>query len=123
MTTRKKPTVETLTMKRMGEFMINATGPTHCGIAEDLVIKYDMTCVCSTTLDQRGFLFEQLNVDKFFQSLRKTKLSCEKLTMNCVKQLMKQIKQENPVCEIHRVELTLSPEPHKAAMTYHWTAE
>lgn len=123
MTTRKKPVEETLTMNRNGEFLINATGPTHCGVAEDLVIKYNMVCVCSTKLDTRGFLFEQLNVDKFFQSLKKTRLSCEKLTMSCVKQLMKQIKSENPACVIHRVDLTLSPEPHKAAMTYCWRSD
>lgn len=124
MTTRKKPVEETLTMNRNGEFMINATGPTHCGVAEDLVIKYNMVCVCSAaSLDRRGFLFEQLRVDKFFQDLRKTRLSCEKLTMSCVKKLMKQIKEENPSCIIHRVDLTLSPEPHKAAMTYCWRSD
>lgn len=120
MPTDTKPT---LTLNRKGEFKINATGPNHCGITENLTVRYDMTAVCGTSLGPRGILFEQLNVDKYFQSIRRTQLSCEKLTMSCLNFLVKMIRRENPICNLQRLELTLSPEPFKAAMTYHWEPE
>src|SRR6266850_2102640 len=102
----KKTRRELLTMDRTGEFHIWAYGPTHCGVNNDMLIKYRMTCECTTHTDSRGFLFEQINVDNYFKSLTKTKMSCEKLTMSCVKDLIKMIKKENPICKILRMDLT-----------------
>lgn len=107
-----------LTMNRTGEFQIVATGQNHCGIAEKLKIKYAMVCDCLPTLDTRGFLFDQLNIDSYFQNLKRSKVSCEKLVMKCVADLHKLILKENPGCRITRIQLMLSPAPHAATMTY-----
>ena len=110
----------TLIMDRQGEFRIRAYGPNHCGTVEDLLIKYQMICECSTRLDTRGFLFDQINVDNFFQAIRKSQLSCERLVIQSTRKLVKAIRLENPKCEIKRVKLTLSPAPFMARMTYEW---
>jgi hypothetical protein len=116
----RKSSQHKLTMDRSGEFRIHAFGPSHCGIDEDLKIKYRMVCECQPKLDNRGFLFDQINVDMFFQSIKRSKLSCERLTVRCVRQLVQAIKLENPSCQINKVELTLSPAPFMASMTYAW---
>ena len=109
-----------LTMNRQGEFTIYTYGDSHCGTMTNqfLPVKYHMVCECETTLDPRGFLFEQVGVDKFFQNLKKTKLSCEKLTISCCKQLVSLIKKDNPICKVRSIKLTLSPSPFMASMTY-----
>lgn len=118
----KAPQRELLTMDRSGEFKIKATGDHHCGTEEDLYIRYNMICECTVKTDHRGFLFDQVNVDNFFQSIKRSTLSCEKLTIQCAKKLLKLIAAENPVCEILRMELTLAPKPYAASMTYAWAA-
>ena len=122
MTTTVAKTKQLLTMDRSGEFHIKTYGPNHCGISNNVAVKYMMNCECAAHLDSRGFLFEQLNVDSYFQSLRKTKMSCEKLTISCVKDLIKMIRAENHTCHILRMELTLSPAPFAAAMKYTWVS-
>lgn len=107
-------------MDREGEFRIRAEGPNHCGVDTNLLIKYQMKCLCTSKLDKRGFLFDQINVDRYFQSIKRSKRSCEKLTQMCLNDLRKMIMEENPVCEILKMELTLSPAPHKASMTFTW---
>lgn len=110
----------TLTMDRQGEFKIRATGPNHCGVVEDLDIKYRMLCECQALLDRRGFLFDQINVDNYFKNIRRSRLSCEKLTQRCVAELVQLIRAENPKCVIRKVDLTLSPAPFLASMTVSW---
>ena len=111
---------KTLTMDRRGEFNIHTLGNSHCGLLDNLDIKYRMICECSPVLDSRGFLFDQINIDNFFKSIKRSKLSCERLTVQCVQRLVKAIRLENPKCEIHSVKLTLSPAPFLASMTYRW---
>jgi hypothetical protein len=110
----------TLTMNRQGEFSVLTTGDSHCGTFTDefLRVKYHMICECENVLDERGFLFEQVNVDNFFKNMKKTTLSCEKLTISCCKKLVTMIRKDNPVCKIRSIELTLSPFPFAASMTY-----
>jgi len=107
-------------MDRRGQFNVETYGKNHCGIVRHLDIQYRMLCQCTTKLDGRGFLFDQINVDNYFQSIHKTSLSCERLTMRCVRDLLKSIRLENPGCSINRMKLTLSPAPFLASMTYHW---
>jgi hypothetical protein len=111
---------KTLKMDRSGEFRLYAYGPNHCGVDQDITVKYRMVCLCSPKLDSRGFLFDQVNVDKFFQNIKRSKRSCESLTVACVRDLLKEIRKENPRCEILKMELTLAPEPFAASMTYSW---
>jgi hypothetical protein len=111
---------KTLTMNRQGEFKIHTIGDSHCGTFtdQDLPVKYHMICVCETTTDERGFLFEQVGVDQFFQSIKWTKMSCERLTMSCAEKILTLIHKDNPKCKVRSIELTLSPFPYAASMTY-----
>ena len=109
-----------LTMNRQGEFSIRTFGPIHCGVAENLTIKYHMICECESRLDSRGFLFDQINVDNYFKRMKRSKLSCEKMTVKCVRDLVKLIRTENPTCVVRKINLTLSPQPFMASMTYTW---
>jgi hypothetical protein len=111
---------ETLTMNRQGEFQVKTFGNNHCGLAKVLDIKYHMICVCTTDLDRRGFLFDQVNVDNYFKSIRQTELSCEQLVLNCSKNLILMILEENPEVKVRSIDLTLSPAPFLASMTHGW---
>lgn len=113
-------TKKTLEMTRGGEFNIHTYGNNHCGVDEEFKIRYHLKCRCSPKLDRRGFLFDQLNVQSFFESIKKTKLSCEQLTVQCLEQLLEHILAENPGCQIYGMELTLSPAPFMASMTHAW---
>ena len=110
----------TLTLKRDGEFTIHTTGDSHCGTFTngELTVKYHLNCICESTIDKRGFLFEQVSVDNFFKNMKRTTMSCEKLTISCAKKLVTLIHKDNPVCRIRSIDLTLSPYPHAASMTY-----
>lgn len=107
-------------MNRQGEFSIFTTGDSHCGTLTNqfLPVRYHMICECEKVLDTCGFLFEQVNVDKFFKNLKRTKLSCERLTISCCKKLVTLIKKDNPICRVRSIKLTLSPSPFQASMTY-----
>lgn len=113
---------ELLTMDRAGEFHVWAHGPNHCGTDNNLTVKYKMTCECTAKTNARGFLFDQINIDNYFKAITKTKLSCERLTMKCLKDLISLIRKENPSCKILRMDLTLSPSPHLASMKYSWVS-
>jgi hypothetical protein len=113
-------TRETLTMNRSGEFQVKTLGDHHCGLAKILDVKYHMVCVCTTDLDRRGFLFDQVNVDNYFKSIRQTEMSCEQLVLNCSKSLILMILEENPQVKVHSIDLTLSPAPFLASMTHGW---
>ena len=109
-----------LIMNRQGDFKILTTGDSHCGTLtnEHLPVKYQLICECENILDNRGFLFEQVSVDKFFKNMKRTTLSCEKLTISCCKKLVTLIRRDNPICRIRSIKLTLSPYPYQASMTY-----
>lgn len=109
-----------LTMDRQGEFPLYAYGANHCGVENNITVKYRMLCVCDTILDRRGFLFDQINVDNYFQAIKRSRLSCERLAVKCVEDLRRMIRVENPTCVVRRMELTLSPQPFKASMTRTW---
>lgn len=114
------PRLKTLTMNRSGEFNIFTTGDSHCGTFtnQNLQVRYTMVCECENILDPRGFLFEQVNIDNFFKNMKRTTLSCEKLTISCCKKLVTLIRKDNPACRIRSIKLTLSPFPFQASMTY-----
>lgn len=109
-----------LTMNREGSFVIKTYGPNHCGVGSKIAIRYSLVCECRPTLDHRGFLFDQLNVDRYFKEIKRTSLSCERLVMRCTHDLIAQIRAENKGCQIDRMQLTLSPEPFAASMIYIW---
>lgn len=111
---------KTMEMMRGGDFDLHTYGDSHCGTAEEFKVRYNLKCLCSPVLDSRGFLFDQLNIQSFFESIQKTSLSCEQLTIVCLEQLLDHILAENPTCQIHTMELTLSPAPYLASMKHTW---
>jgi hypothetical protein len=120
MGTRKA--TETLILKRRGEFRIQQNGDSHCGVhnLNGILVRYEVVAECEYVLDDRGFLFEQRNIDNFFQSLRSTRKSCEVLTKKTARALAKMIMEENPVCIIRKLTVNLMPAPYMADMTYIW---
>ena len=115
--------IEKLTIVRSGQFHIHTYGSHHCGTGESFDIRYHLTAICSPKLDKRGFEFDQVNIDKFFQTVKRTSMSCEKLTETLLGKLRRHILQENPLCLIHNMELSLSPQPFMASMGATWVNE
>lgn len=105
-------------MRRSGSFALQAMGPNHCGVEERLTIEYEVFVRCGARLDRRGFLFDQLTVAHFFESIGSSTLSCEQLAEHCARKLLERIHQENPDCEIHILRVRLSPAPFAASMEF-----
>lgn len=118
---KKETTKKQLRLVRGGEFGIQTYGDNHCGTTDAFKIRYHLTCECGNKLDNRGFLFDQINIQNFFESIGRTQLSCELLTIKCLEQLLGHILAENPTCQIYKMELTLSPEPFAASLTHSWS--
>jgi hypothetical protein len=120
---KKKRVFETLTLRREGEFTLHTYGDNHCGVeSPNQKIRYYFEAVCTTKLDKRGFLFDQLTVDAFFKKQTHTSKSCERLVILYSKLLRRLIKKENPECEILETRLELKASPYLASMTCHWIA-
>lgn len=108
-------------LQRAGEFSVMTRGDNHCGTKPNLKVRYEVKCTCGeNSLDSRGFLFDQMKIDKFFQEQRVTELSCEQFCMQVSRKLYKQIKSENGACDILKFEATLSPEPFAASITFEY---
>lgn len=110
--------MKTLTMRRKGEFTVSTFGANPCGTEPHQVVKYRLTCVCTTKLDARGFLFDQMAVQQFFDEIAETDMSCEELVEEAVKGIVSRVDEENPTCLVKKIRLTLSPAPHVSSMTY-----
>jgi len=119
---KKSSASATLTIRRTGEFTIKTFGSNHCGLLPILKIQYEAKIECSAKVDDRGFLFDQLEVDRFFQGVKSSFLSCEMLTMHLAEMLALRIMAENPSLEVKGLDLTLSPQPFKAGVTFAWKA-
>lgn len=107
------------TLKRVGRFSVTTSGDNHCGTDNNLKIAYNLEVRCTAdSLDARGFLFNQMDVDRWFQKQTSTALSCEQYTIFCGRAIYKLIRKDNPVCRIEVFRLTLSPAPHAAELTF-----
>lgn len=117
-----KQTSETyLTIKRSGQFLVRTIGANHCGTNNLLTMKYTLIAKCKAdSLDERGFLFDQLKIDSFLKSQVETPLSCEQYAIHLSRQLFKQIRAENPKCMPELLSLTLSPAPYQAELIFEW---
>ncbi len=108
-------------LNRSGQFTVRTTGPNHCGTSDDLTIRYRLCVECPAKgLDARGFLFDQVRVNDWFQAQRTTALSCEAYAAYCARSLYRAIKQENGGLDIRTLQLALSPEPYAAEITFVW---
>ncbi len=111
-------------LNRAGEFTVNTTGPNHCGTTDVLTIRYRLTVACSSrSLDARGFLFDQVAIDRWFQAQRVTALSCENYAAFCGRELYKLIKRENAGLIPTKLDLALSPAPFAAEIIFEWESD
>lgn len=109
---------QSLNMDRSGSFEVSTYGKNPCGLTKKVVVRYGVVIKCNTQLDNRGFIVDQMNVDAFFNAIKRTNLSCENLCIQSAKDLMAKIQEENPGIKIESLRLTLSPAPHSASITY-----
>jgi hypothetical protein len=112
-----------LTLKREGRFTVQNRGKHWCGTREMQTIVYRVKVVCNVTLDQRGFLFDQLSIERFFNLQTTCETSCEEFTLACARRLWAEIKKEHSGCEIRKLIVTLSPAPYSAEMTFEFEDE
>lgn len=114
--------LETLTMRRQGEFEATVMGSDHCGIANhntQLKLKYAVMIECTTTSrDRRGFLFDQLTVHNYFLTLQYEIRSCENMAVDAARDLMNLIHTENPKCKVRSIQVVISAAPYFAEMRY-----
>lgn len=116
--------MQTLTIHRLGDFAIRTEGQFHCGTNDILPMSYELTCKCNASdLDERGFLFDQVHIDQWFQAQTSTSLSCESYGIYCARELYKLIVAENPKCKPMYICMKLSPAPYKAVLEYEWSAD
>ncbi len=113
-----------LTLRRAGQFVCHVKGPNHCGLGQGpIVIQYQVEVRCAVSLDDRGFLFDQLTIQRYFEELNDTTLSCEQLTIECARNLFVRIRRENGGCVVLGMDVQLSPAPHAASMTFTYEAK
>lgn len=109
---------------RQGEFQIETFGEFHCSTLDHPRIRYHVHIdAADDSLDQRGFLFDQLDCPTYFDQIRRSDLSCELLARKTVTDLAAMILRENPHAHIVQITTTLSPEPFDVDVTEHWTLE
>lgn len=105
-------------LNREGTFHIETVpGTDHCGTLPSFDVKYHVKAECSALLDSRGFLVDQILIDRYFQTIRRVAVSCEKLAQGCLSGVKSVLLRDNPTLIIHGLEVTLSPAPYAARMT------
>lgn len=123
-------TLPVLTLRRSGRFRLKVRGDAHCGVTKTGQIECGYELVVSAHangLDAQGFLVEQVGIDRFFQELDETALSCELLVIECARAIWRKIRQENPAADLFGIRLTISPKSPvgaagSASMTFSWGA-
>lgn len=106
-------------LTRVGQFTVRTFGRFHCGTKDVLKVNYNLKVVCGdNSLDTRGFLFDQTKVQALVDSIQATSESCELFCKTVAKAIYKQILTENSACDITLFELSLSPEPFQASITF-----
>jgi len=113
-----KPTA--FVLDRDGIFTIETVpGTNHCGTLPRFDIKYRVQCEAEANLDRRGFLIDQLLIDRYFQSISRAKVavSCEVLAQDSMRGIKSVLLADNPSLVIRKLVVTLSPAPFAARMT------
>jgi hypothetical protein len=119
----ERASVEKVVLKRSGKFKMQAHGHNHCGVDTELDMVYYFTADCTRgSLDARGFLLDQITVRRYFDKVRSSSLSCEKLCIKCCQDLVRLGVKENPGIYFNFVELRLGPS-EEASMTYYCDGE
>jgi hypothetical protein len=65
-------------LTRSGQFTIETRGAYHCTTESRPALRYEVRA-SGDSLDSRGFLLDQLDIPKYFDSIRETSDSCELL--------------------------------------------
>jgi hypothetical protein len=108
-------------LKRQGEFTVKTAGENHCGTTDSLTIRYTLLVQCpATSLDSRGFLFDQTGIQRWFDGQTTVTLSCEAYAAYCAREIYKLVRRENPGLDPSKIELSLSPAPYLAEITFEW---
>ncbi len=109
----------TYDLERSGQFHIHTTGRNHCGTLSELDVKYTVEVSClASELSPKGFMFDQVEVDHYFQGIGTTSLSCERLATKAAHDIRQLIKVENSHLIPIKLKVTLSPEPYAAKVSY-----
>lgn len=117
----------TLTLRRSGRFFLRIKkGTNHCGVVrsweEGINCQYKLFMRCmSTSLDEKGFLVEQLGIHEYFRNLPRTDKSCENLCISCARGIYRKVMRENPDCKILEIRLEIAPGDGNASMEFHWS--
>ena len=138
-----------LFMNRNGDFKCNWNSTENmCGTIENLNPIYSYACVIETgdILDTQDFVFDQLNVDKYFQEKYKEAVvhspsyrggnhitrrhaprSCERIAIDAVndirRMLEKHMLSHADLAVIYRIAVTISFGPKHAAITAEWVPD
>lgn len=114
----------TLTLRRSGSFSFETSGPVCCGTESPLALEYLVEVECGINLDDRGFLFDQLPIHKYFQRISHVEISCELLALKCARDIHAMILQNHSGCQIRDFKLSLkSPVGAAAFVTFHFNEE
>jgi hypothetical protein len=123
-----------LTMNRRGEFRCNWRDTNNkCGVGLETTPKYTYYCHIETAniLDIHGFVFDQLEIDKYFQKkynkLQSAK-SCERIAVSACEDVKRMIENHmldhNGLSVIYRVAVTIGlGEDGPADMTAEWVPD
>lgn len=124
-----------LTMKRHGSFRCRWTSTNgKCGIGTDTTPIYTYACHIETAdiLDQNGFIYDQLQIDEYFQKKYndgnyRPALSCEKLAVNAVNDIKYMIEshmlKNSGLSVIYKIAVTIGVDNGNASMTAEWVPE
>lgn len=113
-----------LTLRRGGEFEFTTSGPNHCSTEERIRLEYLVEAECAINLDSRGFLFDQLKVGAYFDSIKHVNVSCEELAMQAARDVWEIIMNDHSGCKIYDFKLSLRSKGWTAAfVTFHFNEE
>lgn len=111
-------------LDRTGQFRVRTYGQNHCGTTDILDIKYTLSVITDgDSLDSRGFLFDQMQIQKIVDTKRFVTVSCELQTREFARYIWTHIKAENPSLKIKHFALTLSPAPYGASITFRYSID
>lgn len=115
--------MEKLTINKSGQFVVKTFGPNHCGTQPVQSIRFSVRIKADgADLDARGFLFDQLEIQTYFDSIHRTSLSCERLAEASIASLRRLVTRENSRLHVEYVYVSLSPDPYTAMIECEWYA-
>lgn len=108
------------TLRRSGKVTMRPPpGIGRCGVEDEFPCRYEVVLVAEGGLDKRGFLVDQLAVDQLAQS-QEVNASCELAAKDLAERIARHVHINNQEVEILVLDVTLSPRPYAASITYHY---